>query len=88
MLGYGGKLLTECFGLVIVAVYLVIEGAKCSVVEVLLNYYFLTVQQSSFFSDGNGNEASVHDFLSGLDIKSEVWIGLHQSSPVDRFHWM
>jgi len=38
--------------------------------------------------DGNGNEAAVHDFLSSLDVHSEVWIGLHQATPLDRFHWI
>jgi len=38
--------------------------------------------------DGNGNEAAVHDFLSSLDVHSEVWIGLHQATPFDRFHWI
>lgn len=40
------------------------------------------------FADGNGNEAAVHDFLSSLDVHNEVWIGLHQATPLDRFHWM
>ena len=38
--------------------------------------------------DGNGNEAAVHDFLTSIDVHQEVWIGLHQASPLDRFHWM
>ncbi len=42
----------------------------------------------SSFADGNGNEAAVHDFLSSLDVHNEVWIGLHQATPLDRFHWM
>ena len=41
-----------------------------------------------YFSDGNGNEAAVHDFLTSLEVNSEVWIGLHQATPLDRFHWV
>ncbi|TRY67404.1 hypothetical protein TCAL_16940 [Tigriopus californicus] len=37
--------------------------------------------------DGNGNEAFVHDFLSSLDISNEIWIGLYQNSPFERFQW-
>ena len=40
------------------------------------------------FLDGNGNEAAVHDFLTSLDVNTEVWIGLHQATPLDRFHWV
>ena len=41
-----------------------------------------------FLLDGNGNEAAVHDFLTSLDVNTEVWIGLHQATPLDRFHWV
>lgn len=37
--------------------------------------------------DGSGNEEFVHDFISELDVTSEVWIGLYQGTPSDRFHW-
>lgn len=40
-----------------------------------------------YIVDGSGNEEYVHDFISELEVTSEVWIGLYQATPSDRFHW-
>ena len=53
----------------------------------MINFLRFLISQI-YFSDGNGNEAAVHDFLTSLEVNSEVWIGLHQATPLDRFHWV